>query len=207
MSVQDKAIWEIRNEKNKAGVRWFIITLVVPYLSFLLYSGRSIEIGHAEIFNWIYVSIVAGFIITVNLAVTIILLKANKEQYVHPSLKYVTMVVDFLAVALVMIPTGGKDSMFFVINYVVIVSNSLRYGMRVSIFGTLVMNLFYVCILYLQFYPNLEIDGIQKEILKIGGFWLVGIYTGYLSMRFEILRGEVEGYQKLLKAALEKNGT
>jgi hypothetical protein len=106
-----------------------------------------------------------------------------------------------------MIPTGGKDSMFFVINYVVIVSNSLRYGMRVSIFGTLVMNLFYVCILYLQFYPNLEIDGIQKEILKIGGFWLVGIYTGYLSMRFEILRGEVEGYQKLLKAALEKNGT
>ncbi len=207
MSAQNKVIWEIRNEKNKAGVRWFIITLIIPYLSYLLYSGRSVEIGREEIFNWVYVSIVAGFIIAVNLCVTYVLLKANKDQILHPSLKYITMVADFLAVALVMIPTGGKDSMFFVINYVVIVSNSLRYGMRVSIFGTIVMNLFYVSILYFQFYPNLEIDSIQKEILKIGGFWLVGIYTGYLSMRFEILRGEVVGYQKLLKAALEKNGT
>ncbi|MCZ8342384.1 MAG: hypothetical protein O9301_05070 [Leptospira sp.] len=207
MSAQNKVIWEIRNEKNKAGVRWFIITLIIPYLSYLLYSGRSVEIGREEIFNWVYVSIVAGFIIAVNLCVTYVLLKANKDQVLHPSLKYITMVADFLAVALVMIPTGGKDSMFFVINYVVIVSNSLRYGMRVSIFGTIVMNLFYVSILYFQFYPNLEIDSIQKEILKIGGFWLVGIYTGYLSMRFEILRGEVVGYQKLLKAALEKNGT
>lgn len=103
-----------------------------------------------------------------------------------------------------MIPTGGNESMFFVINYVVIVSNSLRYGMRISILGTIVMNVFYIGVLLYQYYPNLEITGVQKEILKVGGFWLVGIYTGYLSMRFETLRGEIENYQKLLKAALQK---
>lgn len=95
MEPKEKALWEIRNEKNKAGVRWFIILLIVPYLSYLLYSGKSVEIGQAHIFNWIYVLTVASFIIGVNLIVTLILIQANKKGFIHPSIKYYTMIADF----------------------------------------------------------------------------------------------------------------
>jgi hypothetical protein len=203
MEKHEKAAWEIRNEKNKAGVRWLLIFIIVPYLSFLLLTGRAIEIGHANIFNWYYVITVATFIITVNLWVTFILFRALKSGSISPSVKYYTMIADFLAVALVMIPTGGHESMFFTINYIVIVSNSLRYGLRISILGTIVMNIFYIGVLAFEHYPDKEIVGVQKEILKVGGFWLIGIYTGYLSMRFEMLRGEIEHYQKLLAEALK----
>ncbi|MCZ8154736.1 MAG: hypothetical protein O9264_01345 [Leptospira sp.] len=204
MEQNQKSAWEIRNEKNKAGVRWLLVFLIVPYLSFLLLTGRSVEIGHANVFNWFYVISVATFVVSVNLLVTYILFGAIKRGSIHPSVKYFTMIADFLAVALVMIPTGGHDSMFFAINYIVIVSNSLRYGLRISILGTIVMNFFYIGVLAIEHYPDKEIVGIQKEILKVGGFWLIGIYTGYLSMRFEMLRGEIEHYQKLLAEALQK---
>ncbi len=203
MDKIEKAAWEIRNEKNKAGVRWLLIFIIVPYLSYLLFTGKSVEIGHENIFNWYYVLSVASFIISVNLFVTFLLLRAVKKGMIQPSVKYYTMIADFLAVALVMIPTGGSESMFFTINYIVIVSNSLRYGLRIAILGTIVMNIFYIGVLAFQYYPDKEIVGVQKEILKVGGFWLVGIYTGYLSMRFEILRGEIEHYQKLLAEALK----
>ncbi len=204
MDRKEKAAWEIRNEKNKAGVRWLLIFIIVPYLSYLLLTGKSIEIGHQNFFNWFYVLTVAAFVISVNLIVTLLLFFAAKSGKIHPSVKYYTMIADFFAVALVMIPTGGKDSMFFTINFIVIVSNALRYGLRIAILGTIVMNIFYIGVLAFQHYPDKEVTGIQKEILKVGGFWLVGIYTGYLSMRFEILRGEIEHYQHLLAEALSK---
>jgi hypothetical protein len=203
MDHKEKAAWEIRNEKNKASVRWLLIFIIVPYLSFLLLTGRSVEIGHENIFNWYYILSVACLVIGVNLTVTLILSQALRKGKLNPAVKYYTMIVDFLAVALVMIPTGGHDSMFFTINYIVIVSNALRYGLRIAILGTIVMNIFYIGVLTFQYYPDKEIVGVQKEILKVGGFWLVGIYTGYLSMRFEILRGEIEHYQKLLAEALK----
>ncbi len=203
MLTKEKSAWEIRNEKNKAGVRWLLFFIIVPYLSFLLITGRSGEIGHEYIFNWYYIISLAVFVAVVNLIVTLLLMRAKKNSYLHPSVKYYTMIADFFAVAMVMVPTGGSDSMFFVINYIVIVSNGLRYGLRISILGTIVMNLFYICIIAFQYFPDQEIVGVQKEFLKLGGFWLVGIYTGYLSLRFEVLRGEVEHYQKLLAQALE----
>jgi len=206
MQSIEKMIWEIRNEKNKAGVRWLILFILVPYLSYLLLTGRSIEIGQEHIFNWYYIGTLALFVTLVNTIVMLILRRALVQNSIHPSIKYLTMFSDFLAVALVMLPTGGSDSMFFVLNFVVIVSNGLRYGIRISLAGTLVMNLFYIGVIAYQYYPDQQIVGIQKEILKLGGFWLVGIYTGYLALRFETLRGEVEHYQKLLAKALEAKG-
>ncbi|WCL50894.1 hypothetical protein [Leptospira sp. GIMC2001] len=201
----EKIAWEIRNEKNKSSVRWLLFFIIVPYLSYLLITGRSIEIGRENIFNWYYIISVALFVAIVNISVTILLMRGSKKSSLSPALKYFTMIADFFAVALVMIPTGGSDSMFFVINYVVIVSNGLRYGLRIAILGTIVMNIFYIGVICLEHYPDFAITGVQNEFLKLGGFWLVGIYTGYLSLRFETLRGEVEHYQNLLAQALEKN--
>jgi hypothetical protein len=202
MRTLERVNWEIKNEKNKVGVRWLLFFIIVPYLSFLLATDRATEIGTAHIFNWYYIISVALFVALSNIWVTWIIHRAVRTSELNPSVKYLTMVADFLAVALVMIPTGGSDSMFFVINFVVIVSNGLRYGLRIAILGTIVMNVFYIGIIGFQTYPDRELANVQKELLKLGGFWLVGIYTGYLSLRFEILRGEVDHYQKLLAEAL-----
>jgi hypothetical protein len=67
------------------------------------------------------------------------------------------------------------------------------------------MNIFYLALLAYQYYPQTDIPGFHQEVLKIAGFWLVGVYTGYLSRRYEVLRGEVERYQELLAGALKKN--
>lgn len=192
----------MKNEKNKAGVRWLIVLIIAPYLSYLLATGKASEIGHERIFNWYYISTLIFFIIAVNLWVLWQIKRGQKGVW-HTSTKYITMAADFLAVALVLVPTGGNESMFFIINFVVIVSNSLRYGMRMALAGSFIMNFCYLGVVLWQYYPDFKIASIQKEILKLGGFWLVGIYTGYLSRRFEILRGEVEKYQQLLAEALK----
>ena len=205
MTSADTILWEMKNEKNKAGVRWLIVFIFAPYLSYLLATGRANEIGSERIFNGYYIGSLTAFIALVNLW-TLWKLHQGKNGNWSIYTKYITMIADFLAVALSLIPTGGNESVFFTINYVVIVSNSLRYGMRMAIAGVFTMNLFYVGVLAYQFFPQLYIPGAQKEILKLSGFWLVGIYTGYLSRRFENLRGEVEKYQKLLAEALKQNG-
>lgn len=198
MNESEKTLWEIRNEKNKASVRWLLIGLICGWLSYLLYSGKSVQIGPQDLFNWYYVGILSISVICINLLVTLLVHSARKSEKFHPIVKYATMITDLLTVAFVLIPTGGSESMFFVINYVIIVSNGLRYGMRVAIVGTIAFNVFYVGVLGYQYYPSEDIANAQNEILKVAGFWLVGIYTGYLSRRFQILQGEVEKYQKLL---------
>lgn len=89
--------------------------------------------------------------------------------------------------------------MFFLLYLIVILSNGIRYGMRLSIIGLLVFNFLYVAVLFYQFYPDLTIPSFQKEVLKIIGIWFVGIYTGYLSRRFEILHNEVEKYKLMIQ--------
>lgn len=202
---REKALWEIRNEKNKASVRWLLIMAIGAYLIYLLQSGVTALSGGAGIFNAVYVFSVLAFAVAFNAALGVMLMRSLKTQRIGRWVKYVTMSCDFMLVALVLIPTGGSHSLLYPINYVIIVSNALRYGMSVALAGTFIMNLFYLGVLANQYYPQTQIPGIHQEVLKIAGFWLVGVYTGYLSRRYEILRGEVEHYQKLLSDALVNN--
>ncbi|MCX7632045.1 MAG: hypothetical protein N2Z22_01790 [Turneriella sp.] len=201
----ERTLWEIRNEKNKAGVRWLIITAVAGYLLTLWANGEAPAKNTAHLFNTNYIFSTLGFALCANTTITWLVLRATKKEKISGIFKYLTMAVDFLMVTLVLLPTGGSESMLYPLYYVVIVSNALRYGMKVALVGIVTMNAFYVAMLGVQYYPQVEIPGYQQEALKIAGFWVVGIYTGYLARRFEILRGEVERYQKLLAQALQKN--
>jgi len=191
MDTKEKALWEIKNEKNKTGVRWLIIAVLGAYLGTRFTDAPYIFylLGAATIWNSL---------------VTLYLHRAAKAEQISRWAKYVTMASDFLLVALILVPTGGSSSLLYPINYVVIVSNALRYGMGVALAGTFLMNIFYLGVLAHQYYPEFVIPGFHQEVLKVGAFWLVGIYTGYLSRRFTILRGEVERLQVLLSKALEK---
>lgn len=198
MGRPEKAAWEIKNEKNKAGVRWLLAVVVSGYLGYLIETGIGSQIGGSKMLGWFYVAGVSAFVVIANLAVTLAIREGNNTGAFSPVIKYITMVADLVAVSLVLIPTGGSESMFFIVYFIVIVSNALRYGMRLAIVGVMSFNVLYVLVLTYQYFPRFDIPGFQKEILKVSGFWLVGLYTGYLSRRFELLQGEVEKYEKLV---------
>jgi len=202
--TREKALWEIRNEKNKASVRWVLILTIGSYLSWLFYRGEGNALGGIT-FDAVYIFSLMGFAVAFNAGITVLIHRALKKEKIGRWVKYLTMGCDFLLVALVLIPTGGSGSLLYPINYIVIVSNALRYGMSVALAGTFIMNIFYLGVLANQYWPDMHIPDFHQEVLKVAGFWLVGIYTGYLSRRYEILRGEVERYQKLLKDALKKD--
>lgn len=202
----EKALWEIRNEKNKASVRWILVATIGGYLTYLLYHGGPTTVGAAATFDATYIFSLLGVAVFVNSLLMLYLMRAQKRESISAWVKFITMAWDFLLIALVLIPTGGSQSFFYPINYVVIVSNALRYGMGIALAGTFMMNIFYLGVLANQYWPQMQIPGFHQEVLKVAGFWLVGIYTGYLSRRYEILRGEVERYQGLLNEALKKNG-
>lgn len=207
--TREKALWEIRNEKNKASVRWVLILTIGSYLSYLFYRGEgpstALRAGLNSgvlTFNAAYIFSLMGFAVAFNAGITVLIQRSLKKEAIGRWVKYLTMGCDFLLVALVLIPTGGSASLLYPINYIVIVSNALRYGMSIALAGTFIMNVFYLGVLANQYWPGMQIPDFHQEVLKVAGFWLVGIYTGYLSRRYEILRGEVEHYQKLLANAL-----
>ena len=219
MSASGRVGWELRNERNKTGIRWLLLLVIGGYLIYLLDSGQGQEIGTNQLFNWYFIGGLLGGIFLCNLLVRLyIALCQHKQREVHPILKYLTMIVDLAVISLALIPTGGDQSMFFVVYFVVIISNSLRYGMRLTIVALLFFNVFYVGILIYQYPHLLWMDGglavrsdtgessqarsgfaLQRELLKIGVFWLVGIYTGYIARRYEYLQGEVEKHQRLME--------
>lgn len=197
--------YELKNEKNKASVRWFLILVIAGYLSYLLYTGQSREIGTGGLFTWNYIGGVSAFFGILNFLITLYLRRAALgSRVIHPAFKYFTTFVDFLAVSLVVLPTGGSESMLFVVYFVVIVSNGLRYGMRLALYGVLCFNALYVLVLGYQYYPDMVVENMQREFMKVFGFWLVGLYIGYLARRFELLQGEVEKYRRLVRKLMEQ---
>ena len=194
-----RAAWEARNERNKVNVRWVLVVVVTLYLSYLLRSGSAGAFAHSGYFNWYYIGSLAGTVSIVNLIVALYLFQVDKGKLaMNPLVKYVTMSLDFVAVSLVLIPTGGDESNFFVVYLIIIVSNAMRYGMKLALIGAFVFNVCYVLVLVYQYWPEESLQGLHREILKIGGVWMVAIYIGYLSRRFEKLQGEVESYEKLV---------
>ncbi|MDH5655697.1 MAG: hypothetical protein OEZ34_07310 [Spirochaetia bacterium] len=189
---------------NKVNVRWAVFLFTILYLYSLYFTGSR---GFAELFedfNFRFISLTAATVIVCNFIYNLILIRLkNKDQYIHPSMKYASMIFDLFIVTLLLIPTGGRESMFFLLYIVVMLSNGMRYGMRLAVIGILIFNIFYVLFLLYQFYPSLEIKGMNSEILKVIGVWVVGLYIGYLSRRFQILQNDVDKYRNLLKKHLE----
>ena len=189
----EKAAWELKNERNKCNVRWLLMVLIASYLYYLLEAGKGQEIGSTHLFELPYIAGVTAFLALTNLICTVYLSGVGRARWrMRGFVKYATMIVDFLAISLVLLPTGGDRSIFFVVYFIVIISNSLRYGMRLALVGVFTFNLCYVAVLVYQYYPDLVIPNVQGEILKVAVFWVVGLYTGYIARRFQILQGEVD---------------
>ncbi len=194
------SLWDLHNETSKAGVRWFLVAGIGIYLGWIL-SSQGGDSGVRSTLNLLYVGSLLSVTISLNLILHLFLLKRSRGHHgIGSWIKYVTMIYDLCMVTFLLLPTGGKDSMFFFVYFIIILSNGIRYGMRLSVIALSVFNLLYVLALVFQFYPDLVIPDFQREALKVIGVWFVGIYTGYLSRRFEVLQNEVEHYRKLIKS-------
>jgi hypothetical protein len=195
----EKSQWELRNEKNKANVRWLFILAVTGYFTYVLKNGPLPAEGSAAYFNWLYIGALVSAYSLANAGIHLYLARNDRAgKSLPPGVKYLTMLLDLVVVSLVIVPTGGEKSMFFLLYIVVIISNSMRYGIQAGIVCLVALNFLYVGVLVFLHYPSLELPGLQTEILKIAGLWTVGIYVGYLSKRFETMQGEVEKYRRII---------
>ena len=203
---QERAAWELKNETNKINVRWFLMLVITSYLGYVLESGQAQKIGNTRILTWYFILAILAGMSVLNLIFFLYTLRVRmKGTEVSRVLKYITMTTDLVAVSLLVTATQGSQSNFFVVYFIVMVSNGLRYGMRMSLFGVLVFNMCYVGVLVFEFQGRLDdVPGRQTEVLKVAGVWLVGLYVGYLARRFEMLRGEVEKYQRLVEELMAR---
>ena len=209
LDAKDISNWELRNEINKVNVRWTILILTLPYLYTQFFIRHSIFSDFVNDSDFIYVTLVASVTVFFNFIYNVILFRIRKKGlFLHASMKYISMISDLAIVTLLLPPTGGSNSMFFLLYIIVLLSNGMRYGMRLAVVGILVFNCMYLFMLLLQFYPDTEISDLSSEVLKVIGVWITGLYIGYLARRFQFLHDEVDKYKNLLKKHLEqeKNG-
>lgn len=195
----DRSQWELKNERNKVYVRWLFVLLVFGYFAYVLKSGTISAAGGNAYLNWTYIGSLVLLYSAANVLITLYLVKAGREEKtIAPVVKYLTTIVDLAVASLVILPTGGEKSIFFLLYIVILISNTMRYGIRSAIVALVALNFMYVGVLAYLHYPSLVLPGLQTEMLKIAGLWIAGLYMGYLSRRFEIVQGEVEKYQRIV---------
>ena len=135
LSRKNTADWDLRNELSKVNVRWALLLLVAGYFLSLYLSDEK-----QSRFPVLYISVLFTVTFVFNLIYNYYLYALRKkERLLHPSLKYLTMVYDLVVVTLLLYPTGGSDSMFFILYFVVLLSNGMRYGMRLAVTGVLAL--------------------------------------------------------------------
>ena len=119
----EKAAWELKNERNKVNVRWLLMALIAGYLYYLLSTGQGQEIRSTHLFNLAYIAALTSFLAIANVVFMIFLSGAARGRWrMRPALKYISMIVDFIAISLVLLPTAGDRSIFFVVYFIVIIS-------------------------------------------------------------------------------------
>jgi len=62
-------------------------------------------------------------------------------------LKYLTTATDLILISVLVALTGGAGSVFYFAYFIVLVSNSIRYGMGMALYVAILYNLAYAVIL------------------------------------------------------------
>ena len=114
------------------------------------------------------------------------------------SFKYVTVAGDMAFVSILIFTTGCARSPFFFVYFVFLISNCLRYGLRMSLFVALMFNICYALVLALA--PTAESQASVQggEGLKFLAFWATAFYGGSVSERFRRQANQLRVYEESL---------
>jgi len=173
---------ERRIEQNKVTVRWIV---VVVLLAAAAYLRRHEAIGT----SWTIILGLTAAVVLANLAFSAILRRGAPRW-----LRYVTTAMDLLLTSLLVGYSGGSGSPFYYVYFIILVSNSIRYGMSLAVFVALVFNIAYVAVLLVH-----PVGGdLPNEGVKILAFWGVALYAGYLATRYQRQARIMQAYEETI---------
>lgn len=176
---------ELEIERSKTVARWIGIVI----LTAVLYSQRALYGDEAmSALRFIF-----GASAVVNLIHSIYLFLAKSCP---PFYKYFTVAVDLVVVTLTIRYTGFSRSPFFYAYFLLLISNSIRYGLLMSLFVAIVVNVLYVAVLSLD--KPMEPSVLGGEGLKILAFWGVALYGGVIAARMRRQAFEISAYEQTI---------
>lgn len=169
-------------ERSKVVVRWIVVVSLFGAVAYLKRQGQVPV-------PWSTVLALTAAACALNLAYWRIL-RTSAPRW----LKYVTTGTDLALISILVLFTGGSGSVFYVAYFIVLVSNSIRYGMGMALYVATVYNLGYAAVLLGQPPAN----DLTVEAVKILSFWGVALYAGYLAMRFQRQTRILESYEETI---------
>jgi hypothetical protein len=182
---------EQRIERSKVVARWIIAAVL---LVGVVYLKRQ----HAIPVTWPMIALLTAAVAALNV-VYWSLLRRSAPRW----LKYVTTGTDLALISLLVGYSGGSTSVFYVAYFVVLVSNSIRYGIGMALYVATIYNIAYVIVLVINPPP----DTLTLEAAKILAFWGVALYAGYLAMRFQRQERILESYEETITQLRTEIGT
>lgn len=169
-------------ERSKVVVRWIVTAALLVTVTYLKRQG-------VITISWSVVVPLTAAVAVLNLIYWRIL-RTSAPRW----LKYVTTGTDVVLVSLLVLFTGGSGSVFHVAYFIILVSNSIRYGMGMALYVATIYNLGYVAVLLVT-PPS---GDLTIEAVKILAFWGVALYAGYLAMRFQRYARVLESYEETI---------
>lgn len=169
-------------ERSKVVARWIIAAMLLAGVVYLKWQD-------AILIGWLVVWLLTGAVAVLNLVYWSILRRSAPNW-----LKYLTTGTDLALISLLVGYSGGSASVFYVAYFLVLVSNSIRYGMGMALYVACLYNVAYVIILIVH-PPGTDLT---VEAVKILAFWGVALYAGYLAMRFQRQTRVLESYEETI---------
>lgn len=169
-------------ERSKVVVRWIVAAVLFAAVAYLK-SRQMVAV------LWTTVLALTAILALLNLAYWLIL-RTGAPRW----LKYLTTATDLALISALVVFTGGSGSVFYVAYFIVLVSNSIRYGMGMALYVATLYNLAYALIL--RFEP--PASDLTVEAVKIFAFWGIALYAGYLAMRFQRQTRILQSYEETI---------
>lgn len=178
---------ERRIEQSKVVIRWIVAVVLFAGAVYLRRSG-SIDTSWAVIFA------LTAAVVLLNLGFSAVLRRGAPGTRGVGRLRYATTGSDLALTSLLIGYSGGSGSPFYYVYFVVLVSNSIRYGMGMALFVALVFNVAYVAVLVMR-----PVEGdLTLEGVKILAFWGVALYAGYLATRYQRQSRILQAYEETI---------
>lgn len=163
-------------------MRWIVAAVLLSAVVYLK-ARQQLAMG------WPVILSLTATLAILNLAYGAILRRSAPRW-----LKYLTTATDLVLISLLVTYTGGSGSVFYVAYFIVLVSNSFRYGMGMALYVATIYNIAYAIILGLL--P--PAGDLTVEAVKIFAFWGIALYAGYLAMRFQRQTRILQSYEETI---------
>jgi len=169
-------------ERSKVVVRWIVAAVLFAAVAYLR-TRRQLDV------SWATVLALTATLAVLNLAYTAVLRRGAPRW-----LKYLTTATDLALISALVYLTGSSGSVFYFAYFIVLVSNSIRYGMGMALYVAILYNVAYAIILRLR--P--PAGDLTVEAVKIFAFWGIALYAGYLAMRFQRQTRILQSYEETI---------